>query len=59
MKYCPLLVAAKWHRENPKYENLCLKNCECLESRCALWDSQGQCCGFLGNPIAQRLAAQN
>jgi hypothetical protein len=54
-----LLAAAKLHRENPKYEDLCLKNCECLESRCAMWDSRSHSCGFLASPIAQKLAVQN
>ncbi len=30
-KYCLFLVAAKWRRENPKYEDLGLSKCECLE----------------------------
>jgi hypothetical protein len=58
-KHCPLLAAAKLHRENPKYEDLCLKNCECLESRCAIWDSNGQSCGFVASPMGRRLAVQN
>jgi len=58
-KYCPLLVAAKWHRENPKYEDLCLTKCECLESKCAMWDEHSYSCGFVANHVTNKLAVQN
>ncbi len=52
-------MAAKWHRQNHKYEDLSPGKCECLERSCAMWDGNSHTCGFLASPITQKLAAQN
>ena len=58
-KYCPFLIAAKWHQQKPNYEDLQLDKCECLEASCALWDCHSYSCGFLATPITQTFAVQN
>jgi len=58
-KYCPLLLAVKWHRENPKYDDLDPSRCECLESKCAMWDEENYSCRFIANHITQKLAVPN
>ncbi len=52
-------MAAKWNRQNNKYEDPSPSKCECLERNCAMWDGNSHICGFLASPITQKLAVQN
>ncbi len=53
-RYCPFLVAAKWHRENPRYEDFDPRKCECLEKRCAVWNEDSHRCGLVSNLITRK-----